>query len=67
LDGDSEDNEPRFSRLEGRLDRFDGQTEQQFRTRLGVRPEDFAPITDEELEAERRETADLSRSFDRRG
>lgn len=52
LDADLEDNEPRFSRLEGRLDRFAGQVEQQFRTRLRERPEDFAPLADAEVAAE---------------
>lgn len=67
LDVDLADNEPRFSGLEGRLDKFAGQVEQQFRTRLRERPDDFAPLTDEELEAERREGADVARSFDERG
>ncbi|MFC7619990.1 hypothetical protein [Microlunatus sp. GCM10028923] len=65
LDGDDPDNETRFSRLEGRLDRLDGLTESQFRTRLKERPDDFAPITDEELELERREDSSLSRILER--
>ncbi|GAB3765452.1 DMP19 family protein [Microlunatus parietis] len=65
LDWDSAENEPRFSRLEGRLDRLDGLTEQQFRTRLRERPDDFAPITDEEHEDERHENESLSRLLNR--